>query len=89
MKTIKPKNQDFPPNFRNKEAETDFFTPKARLAFTQLKQAFVKAPIFHHFDLECYIQIQTNILGYTISGILSQLVFKTRPDGIVIKTNLG
>ena len=30
---IKFKNHDFPPNSKNKEAETDFLTPKARLVF--------------------------------------------------------
>ena len=52
---VKSKNHDFPPNSRNKKVGTGFFTPKARLAFSQLKQAFVKAPIFHHFDLESHI----------------------------------
>ena len=33
----------------------DFFTLGARLAFTKLRQAFVKAPIFHHFDPERHI----------------------------------
>ena len=31
---VKSKSHDFPPNSRNKEAGTGFFTPKARLAFT-------------------------------------------------------
>ena len=34
-----------------------FLTPKAKLAFTQLKQAFVEAPIFHHFDPKYHIWI--------------------------------
>ena len=33
----------------------DFFTPKAKLAFTELGQAFVKAPILHYFDPEHHI----------------------------------
>ena len=53
---------------------SDFFTPKARLVFTKLKQAFVKAPIFHHFDQKHYLWIETNALGYAISRILSQLI---------------
>ena len=28
----------------------DFLTSKAKLAFTKLKQAFIKAPILYHFD---------------------------------------
>lgn len=27
-----------------------FFIPKARLAFTKLRQAFTTTPILHHFD---------------------------------------
>ena len=34
---------------------SDFLTPEARLAFTKLRQAFVKAPILHHFDPEHHI----------------------------------
>ena len=34
---VKSKNHDFPPNSRNKEAGMGFLTPKARLAFTQLR----------------------------------------------------
>ena len=29
---------------------SDFLILRARLAFTKLKQTFVKAPIFYHFD---------------------------------------
>ena len=86
---IKSKSYSFPPNSRNREAETGFLTLEARLAFTQLKQAFVKAPILHHFDLESYIQIETDISGYAIGGILSQLSSGTRADGVVTKADLG
>ena len=48
----------------------DFFTPRARLTFTELRQVFVKAPILHHFDLERHIRIKTDASGY---GVLSQL----------------
>ena len=51
---VKFKNHDFPKS-RPEEAGTGFFTPKARLAFTQLRQMFVKAPILHHFNLESHI----------------------------------
>ena len=52
----------------------DFFTSGAKLAFTKLRQAFIKALILHHFDLERYIQIEINISGYAIGRILSQLI---------------
>ena len=35
---------------------------------------FIKAPIFHHFDPECHIRVETDISGYTISEVLSQLI---------------
>ena len=34
---------------------SDFFTTRARLAFTKLRQVFVKAPILYYFDLKHYI----------------------------------
>ena len=85
---VKSKNHDFP-KARPEEAKTGFLTPEARLAFTRLRQAFVKAPIFHHFDWESYIRIETDVSGYAIGGILSQLFSGARPDGVVTKDNLG
>ena len=67
---IKSKNHDFP-KFRAEEAGMGYLTPKARLAFTQLRQAFVEAPILHHSNPECHIRIETDVLGYAIGGVLS------------------
>ena len=53
--------------------ESDFFTSGARLAFIKLRQAFVNAPILHHFDPERHIRVKIDVLGYAISGVLSQL----------------
>ncbi len=50
-----------------------FFISEARQAFTELRQAFVKAPILNHFDLERHIQIKIDTSGYTISRILRQM----------------
>ncbi len=50
-----------------------FLTPKARKAFTKLRQTFVEAPILNHFDPEHHIQIETDVSGYAISRIFSQL----------------
>ena len=86
---VKFKNHDFPPNSKNIKAGTGFFTLKARLAFTQFRQTFVEAPILYYFDPESHIWIEINISGYAIGSILGQLFSKTRPDGIVTKTNLS
>lgn len=32
-----------------------FLTPKAKLAFLQLRQTFIKASILHHFNVNHYI----------------------------------
>ena len=85
---VKSKNHDFPKS-RPKETGTGFFTPKARLAFTQLRQAFVEAPILHHFDPKSHIRIETDASGYAIGGVLSQLSSRARPDGVVTKDDLG
>ena len=53
---------------------SDFLTPGAKLAFTELRQAFLKAPILHHFDPERHIRIETDVSGYAIGGVLSQLI---------------
>ena len=51
----------------------DFLTSGAKLAFTKLRQAFIKAPILQHFDLERHIRVETDALGYAIGRVLSQL----------------
>lgn len=51
----------------------EFFIFGARLMFTKLKQAFIKAPILYNFDLECYIRIKINISDYAIGRILNIL----------------
>ena len=53
---------------------TDFLTSEAKKAFTQLRKAFIEAPILHHFDPESHIHIETDVLSYAISKILSQMV---------------
>ena len=53
--------------------ESDFLIPRARLAFTKLRQAFVKAPILHYFDLKWHIRVETGVSNHIIGGVLSQL----------------
>ena len=50
-----------------------FLTSEAKLAFSQLGQIFTKALILYHFDPERYIRIETDVSGYAISSILSQI----------------
>lgn len=50
-----------------------FFTFRVIEAFTESIQACIKPPILHHHDSDCHIQIKTNISGYTINGVFSQL----------------
>ena len=57
--------------FKNLNKATSYLTPNARQAFTQLKQAFTKALILEHFDLECHIQIEIDASGYAIGDVLS------------------
>ena len=59
--------------FKNSNGATGYLTPNAKRAFTQLRQAFTKAPILRHFDSECHIRIETDASGYAIGGVLSQL----------------
>ena len=52
---------------------SDFFTLGAKLAFSELRQGFLKAPIPYQFDPERHIRIETDVSGYVIGGVLSQL----------------
>ena len=54
--------------------ESTFLTPGTKEVVNQLRQAFSKAPILQHFDLEYHIWIEINALGYAIRGVLSQLI---------------
>ena len=51
----------------------DFLIFGARLAFTKLRQAFVKAQFFYHFNPELQTRDKTDVLGYAIGRIFSQL----------------
>ena len=60
------------PNIGAKE-EPKFLTPDVKKAFNYLRLAFIKALIFQHLDLKSHIQIETDVSGYAIGGVLSQL----------------
>lgn len=55
-------------------SESGFFTLKAWLVFIELRQAFVKAMIFHLFDPEWHILIETNLSDYTIGRVIGHIV---------------
>ena len=71
QKTSKSKNSS---KSKKTIGSLNFLTPRAKLAFTKLRQAFLKAPILHHFNPECHIQIETDVSGYSINRVLSQLI---------------
>ena len=48
---VKSKNHDISKS-RTEKVGTGFLISEARLAFTQLRQAFIEAPIFHYFNPE-------------------------------------
>ena len=77
------------PNFGATKTGPSFLTPKTRSAFNRLRLAFTKTPILWYFDPECHIRIETDTLGYTIGGMLSQLASKTSLDGVATKADLG
>ena len=52
---------------------SNYLTADAKKAFDQLRQAFIKALILQHFDLEQYIRVKTDASGHAIDGVLSQL----------------
>ena len=52
----------------------DYLTPKAMLAFNKLRKILTKALILQHFDPKCHIRIETDVSGYAISKVLSQLI---------------
>ena len=76
-------------NFDAPEAGPKFLTSNAKKTFNCLRLAFTKALILWYFDLKCHIPIETNVLGYAMSEVLSQLTSEINPDGVIIKIDLG
>ena len=72
----KSAKSDFTKPVRGVE-EPSFLTPDAKWVFTQLRQAFTKAPILQHFDPKRHIRIKTDSSGYTIGGVLSHRTSET------------
>ena len=57
--------------FKSKKTKSGFLTSGARKAFSKLRQAFIKAPILHHFDQEYHIRVETDVSSYAIGEVLS------------------
>ena len=76
-------------NFNTIETGSKFLILNVKTSFYCLQLALTKAPILQHFDPECHIWIETDILGYTIDEILIQLTSGTNLDGVVTKTDLS
>ena len=60
--------------FNNWNGAMGYLTPGTKQALTQLREAIIKALILRNFDPKCHIRIETNASGYTIGGVLSQLI---------------
>ena len=72
--------------------EPNFLTSDAKKGFNHLRLAFIKAPIFRHFDLNSHIRIQIDASGYVIGRVLSQLNFNfdvTPNDSNLNKSDFG
>lgn len=72
---IDNKNVNLSSNIKKMNFKIGFFIFKAKLVFTQLRKMFTKALILYHFNLQRYIQLKTEALGYTIGKALSQMTF--------------
>ena len=53
--------------------ESIFVALNTKKTFNHLRLAFKKASILWYFDLKSYIQIETDVSGYVIDRVLSQL----------------
>ena len=71
-KNNKSRNLTRIPNIGATE-KPNFLIPNAKKAFNYLQLAFIKGLIFRHFDLKNHIRIETNVSGYAIDRVSSQL----------------
>ena len=57
--------------FIRRAEEPSFLISDIRRAFTQLRQAFTKAPILQYFDPDHHIKIGTDASVYAIGSVIS------------------
>lgn len=66
-----------------------FLISEANIAFLRFRKAFTEVLIFHYFDLEPHIQIETDAFSFAINGIFCQLSLKyvtyINPDFSIFK----
>ena len=77
------------PNFDTTESGLSFLTPDTNTILNRLWLAFTEALILQHFDPEYHIWIKTDVAGFAISGVLSQLTSRTSPNRVFTKADLG
>ena len=56
---------------KSKKTELGFLIFGARMAIIKLRQAFIKAPILHHFNPERHIWVEMDVSSYVIGGVFS------------------
>ncbi len=66
----------------------DFLTLGVKKTFIQLRKSFIKASILYYFDIKCHLCIKTDVLGYAIGRVLSQITLDQLFCNHVIHANL-
>lgn len=61
---------------RNLASRLSFLTSGAKIAFAQLRKAFIKALILYYLELDWYIWIEIDVSVYAIRGILSHMTLE-------------
>ena len=55
-------------------------TKEMQVTFEELKMVFITVPILQHYNADLPVWLETDTLGFAISGILSQQVTKDNPE---------
>ena len=59
---------------KSKKIESGFFPSGARIAFTKLRQVFIKTLILYYFNPKRYIWLKTDTSGSAMGVVLIQLI---------------
>ena len=71
-KTEHKRRKNTSKNKRLSSQFNNFFTFETYKAFICLKNAFLKIPVFMHFDSSKFIRVKTNVFNKTLKVILCQ-----------------